>query len=181
MEILLFAFFSFLFLLSTFPFFFLSSSPLSGTRNSLTFVNTTAIAYIQKVSRSLKTLVYAIAVVFTNVRELRVQTFLPMHSHVVYVAISAFYCKKSWRVRASIMEVPACHPICCSPMRFVVCFSFFFPSLSFFLSFLSPFFILLSSGSGRIKIPSSTIYMCVVLYRNALLTKSHGGHNIVLE
>ena len=44
----------------------------SSTRNSLTFVNTTAIAYIQKVGRSLKTLVYAIAVVFTNVRELRV-------------------------------------------------------------------------------------------------------------
>jgi len=43
------------------------------TRNSLTFVNTTAIAYTQKVGRSLNILVYAIAVVFTNVRELRVQ------------------------------------------------------------------------------------------------------------
>jgi len=49
------------------------SSEISTTRNSLTFVNTTAIAYIQKVGRSLKTLVYAIAVVFTNVRELRVE------------------------------------------------------------------------------------------------------------
>jgi len=45
----------------------------TSTRNSLAFVNTTAIAYIQKVGRSLKTLVYAIAVVFTNVRELRVR------------------------------------------------------------------------------------------------------------
>ena len=44
-----------------------------GTRNSLTFVNTTAIAYGQKPGRSLKVLVYAIAVVFTNVRELRVE------------------------------------------------------------------------------------------------------------
>jgi len=52
-----------------------SSSKAVGskaTRNSLTFVNTTAIAYMQKVGRSLNILVYAIAVVFTNVRELRV-------------------------------------------------------------------------------------------------------------
>jgi hypothetical protein len=50
-----------------------TSLPLFGrTRNPLTFVNTTAIAYKQKVGRSLKNLVYAIAVVFTNVRGLRV-------------------------------------------------------------------------------------------------------------
>jgi len=52
--------------------FFSSALALLATRNSLTFVNTTAIAYTQKVGRSLKMLVYAIAVVFTNVRELRV-------------------------------------------------------------------------------------------------------------
>ena len=48
------------------------------TRISLTFVNTTAIAYGQKVDRSLKILVYAIAVVFTNVRELRVQVLFSL-------------------------------------------------------------------------------------------------------
>ena len=46
-----------------------------STRNSLTFVNSAAIAYGQKVGRSLKILVYAIAVVFTNPRELRVQYY----------------------------------------------------------------------------------------------------------
>ena len=42
------------------------------TRISLTSVNTTAIVYKQKVGQSLKILMYAIAVVSTNVRELRV-------------------------------------------------------------------------------------------------------------
>jgi len=45
---------------------------LIPARNSLTFVNTTAIAYMQKGGGSLKILVHAIAVVFTYVRELRV-------------------------------------------------------------------------------------------------------------
>ena len=45
---------------------------LITTRDSLTFVNTTAIAYGQKFGGSLKNLVYSIVVVFTNVRELRV-------------------------------------------------------------------------------------------------------------
>ena len=38
----------------------------------MTFVNTTAIAYGQKIGRSLIILVYALAVVFTNVMRLRV-------------------------------------------------------------------------------------------------------------
>jgi len=42
------------------------------TRNFLTFVNTTAIAYGQKIDQSLRILVHAIAAVFTNVRKLRV-------------------------------------------------------------------------------------------------------------
>jgi len=43
-----------------------------ATRNSLTFVNTTVIASGKKAGWSLKTLVYVIVVVSTNVRELRV-------------------------------------------------------------------------------------------------------------
>ena len=43
-----------------------------GTRNSLTFVNTTAIAYTKFLRLRPTFCVYAIAVVFTNVRELRV-------------------------------------------------------------------------------------------------------------
>jgi len=43
-----------------------------ATRKRMTFVNTTAIAYGQKIGRSLMVLVYAIAVVFTNVMRLRV-------------------------------------------------------------------------------------------------------------
>ena len=42
------------------------------TRNVPTFVDTAAIAYGQKISRSLRILVDAIAVAFTNVRTLRV-------------------------------------------------------------------------------------------------------------
>jgi len=38
----------------------------------MTFVNTTVIAYGQKIGRSLMVLVHAIAVVFTNVMRLRV-------------------------------------------------------------------------------------------------------------
>ena len=44
------------------------------TRNFLTFVNTTAVAYGPKVGQSLQTFVYAIVVVFTNARELLVLT-----------------------------------------------------------------------------------------------------------
>jgi len=44
----------------------------SGTRNSLTFVNTTAIAYTKMLRLRRTFCIYAIAVVFTNVRELRV-------------------------------------------------------------------------------------------------------------
>ena len=42
--------------------------------NVLTLVNTTAIAYWQKTSRSLRICWYAIAVVFTNIRTLRVES-----------------------------------------------------------------------------------------------------------
>jgi len=41
----------------------------------MTFVNTTVIAYGQKIGRSLMVLVYAIAVVFTNVMRLRVSNY----------------------------------------------------------------------------------------------------------
>jgi len=43
-----------------------------GTRNSLTFENQLLLRMGQKSGRSLKILVYAITVVFANVRELRV-------------------------------------------------------------------------------------------------------------
>ena len=43
-----------------------------STRNSLTFVNTTAIAYTKVLRLRPTFCMYAIAVVFTNVRELRV-------------------------------------------------------------------------------------------------------------
>ena len=45
---------------------------LITTRDSLTFVNTTTIAYGRKFGGSLKNLVYSIVVVFKNVRELQV-------------------------------------------------------------------------------------------------------------
>jgi len=44
------------------------------TRNSLTFVNTTAIAYTKMLRLRRTFCMYAIAVVFTNVRELRVNS-----------------------------------------------------------------------------------------------------------
>jgi len=44
----------------------------TGTRNSLTFENQLLLRMGQKSGRSLKILVYAITVVFANVRELRV-------------------------------------------------------------------------------------------------------------
>ena len=55
-----------------------------GTRNSLTFVNTTAIAYT-KILRLRSTFCpYAIAVVFTNVREIRVQVSYGTYRSVRY-------------------------------------------------------------------------------------------------
>ena len=47
--------------------------PLVITRKRMMFVNTTTIAYGQKIGRSLIILVYAIVVVFTNFMLLRVQ------------------------------------------------------------------------------------------------------------
>jgi len=52
---------------------------ITGTRNVLTSVGTAAIACGQEVSRSLRILVDAIAVVFTNVRTLRVVLACPAH------------------------------------------------------------------------------------------------------
>jgi len=49
-----------------------------STRNFLTFANTTAIAYRQKLTGASRFWRYAIAVVFANVRKLRVQDPIPV-------------------------------------------------------------------------------------------------------